>query len=195
MPAKTSAGRRWGNRVIESVCGTVTWIARLLFVGALLVALTPTLCAATDRDDHPDPVALWAAVQDAGITLESGLAVVEQRGRPVSANFDIADGDLQLVIWIETIDGLRQVVVDPNTAAIVRAEPINASDDLADAIAQKAAMDKARISLRSAVQQALRDNVDARVLEARPELKEGHAIAVTTLLVNGRFRRVSKWLE
>ena len=163
-------------------------------LGALL-AVALILMAASDRDDQPDPVALWAALEDATVTLESGLIVGEQRGHPVSAKFDIADGDLQLTVWIATVDSLLQVVVDPNTAAVARSEPINASDDLADAIAQRAAVERARVSLLSAVQQALRDNRGARAVNVMPELKDGHPIAVITLLVNGKFRKVSRWLE
>jgi hypothetical protein len=171
------------------------WTVRRLLVGVLLIGSAPTLIAASDRHDQPDSVALWAALEDAGVTLESGLVACERHGRPVSARFDIADGDLQLIVWIETGDRLFQAAVDPNTAEIVWAEPIKASDDLADATAQKAAMDTAKISLRSAVQQILRDNKDARAVEVTPELKDGHASALVTVLANGKFRKVSIWLD
>ncbi len=198
MLAKWFAGQSRIDRVGGLVRSSLTGCARvgwLLLVAALLVTLAPTLPAASDRDDQPDPVALWAALEDAGVTLERGLSVGGERGHPVSARFDIADGELQLVVWIATIDGFLQVLVDPNTAAIVWAGPINASDDLADAMAQKAATDKAGISLTLAIQQALRDNRNARAVEITPELKDGHAFAVITLLVNGKFIKVARWLE
>src|SRR5262249_24544695 len=158
MPAKRFAGQRCIDRVGGRLAGTslagYALAGWLLLVGALLVAFAPTLMAASHRDDQPDPVALWAALEDADVTLERGLSIGEERSHPVSAKFDISDGDLQLIVWIATMDGFLQVVIDPNTAAIVLAEPIIASDDLADATAQKAATDKAGISLRSAVQQA-----------------------------------------
>lgn len=167
--------------------------AQLLLVGTLLA--TAPLAAANDRDDQPDQVALWAALDDSGVTLEAGLIVGQQRGKPVSAKFDIADGDLELMISIATRDGLSHLLIDPNTASIVWSESISASDDLADATAQKAVIDRAKVSLLAAVQDALRDNKGARAVDVTPELHDGHPVAVITLLANGKFTKVSKWLE
>jgi hypothetical protein len=168
------------------------WLTRRLLLGALLAT---TSAAASDRDDEPDPVAFSAALEDARVTLEAGLFASEQRGKPVSAKFDIADGDLQLTVCIATIGGLQQVVVDPNTATIVWSEPITEPDDLADATAQKIAIERAGTSLLSAVTQVLRDNKEGRAVDVTPVLQDGHPVAVVTLLVNGKFIKVSRWLE
>jgi hypothetical protein len=99
------------------------------------------------------------------------------------------------MVDIATDDGLYQVVVDPNTAAILSSERISAPDDLADATAQKAAIERAQLSLLSVVQQALRGNQGARAIDVTPELRDGHPVAVITLLANGKFAKVSRWLE
>jgi hypothetical protein len=159
------------------------------------IVIGSSLATASDRDDKADPVVLWAALQDASTTLEAGLVAGAQRGQPVSARFDIADGDLLLIVYTAVDDSLAQVIVHPNSGAILWSEPITASDDLADAAAQKAAMKKAKVSLLAAVQQALGDNRGARAVAVTPELQNSHPIAVITLLDDKRFLTVSRWLE
>jgi hypothetical protein len=168
--------------------------AQPLFLVVFITA-GATPAAAGDRDEQPDPVALWAALEDAGTALEAGLIAAEQRGRPVSARFDMEDGDLELVVDIATDDGLYQMAVDPNIAAVLWAERISSSDDLADATAQKAAIERAKLSLLSVVQQTLREHQVARAVDVTPELRDGHPVAVITLLANGKFAKVSRWLE
>src|SRR5919205_513913 len=128
---------------------------------AVIVIGLPVLACAAGQDEKPDPVALWSAVQDVTTTLEKGIVSSEPHGKPISAKFEIENGDLQLSVYTMTSDGFAEVLVDPKTAAVLKAEKIDDSEDLANAASQKAAMDKAKMSLRAAVEKALRDNSGA----------------------------------
>ncbi len=176
--------------------GTITsGMLRCVVLAVSIVVGSGLAAAANDRDDRPDPVALWAAIQDASATLEAGITASEQQGQPIAARFDIQDGDLELLITTKAGDGFTQVVLHTNTAAVLWTEPILASEDLTDATAQNIVMARAKLSLLSAVQRALRDNTGSRAVSVAPELQDGHPIAVVTLLHDKRFMTVSEWLE
>jgi hypothetical protein len=198
--ARAQFDRRFRSCSVSSISrfydrgAAVIGLLRFLFLGGLLIA-APVFGKASERDEKPDPVALWAALEDAKTLLESGLVASEPRGMPLSARFDLEDGDLQLIVYLATNDGFAQAIVDTNTGVVRWSEPISAVDDLADASAQKAAIDRSKLSLLSIVNQAVRDNQGARAVDVTPVLQEGHPLALITLLVNGRFVKVSRLME
>jgi len=152
---------------------TVTGLAAL--AGSLV--MDPRMATASDPDDKPDPVALWAALEDTRTTLEAGLIAGEQRGIPVSASFNIEDGDLALIVYVAVGQRYTQLFIDPGTAALVQTASVAASDDLADATVRKAALDKGARSLVAVVREALRENIGARAVDVMPELQNGHPVA------------------
>src|SRR6266481_5110781 len=86
-----------------------------------------------------DPAALAAALKDARATLQDGLKASEPQGTPISAKFEIEDGKLQLSVYTMKGDGFMEVVADPKTGAIAKAEKITDADDLKASASQKAA--------------------------------------------------------
>src|SRR3984893_5868361 len=105
-----------------------------------------------------DPKALAAALQDATATLQGGLKASEREGTPISAKFEIEHGKLQLSVYTMEGDNFMEVVADPKTGAIAKAEKITDADDLKAATAQKAAMAKATVSLLVAANAAAKAN-------------------------------------
>ena len=101
-------------------------------------------------------MALWAALEDARITLEVGLIAGEQLGTPVFAGFDFENGDLVLIVCVATGGRFEQVLIDPGTSTILGTAAIGEPDDQADATARKAAVDKAARSLVSVLRETLR---------------------------------------
>jgi hypothetical protein len=63
------------------------------------------------------------------------------------------------------------------------------------ASAQKAAIEKAKLPLLAALEKAAADNAGSRAVSVVPELRNGHPVAVVTLLVNTKMMIVSEWLE
>lgn len=170
--------------------------SRLTCAGAaVLVALTLAL---QTRAEDTDQAALAAALKNVPTTLEQGLRASEKTGKPISAKFELDEGKLQLSIYTTMANGYSgytEVVIDPESGGVRSAEKITEAGDLKDATAQKAAMDKATMSLTTATEQALRENAGSRAISIFPEIKNGQPIAAVTLLRGGQFTTVSEKLD
>src|ERR1700739_604134 len=105
------SGRRSETMTSRAVRFTLL-IAAIGFLGAAVVSAWA---------EGGDEAALAAAMKNASATLQGGLKASEAQGTPISAKFEIEDGKLQLSIY--TMKG-NEVVADPNTGAIAKAEKI-----------------------------------------------------------------------
>jgi hypothetical protein len=109
--------------------------------------------------EEGESAALAAAMNSATATLQDGLRASEAQGTPISVKFEIEDGKLQLSIYTMKGGGdFMEVVADPKTGAIAKSEKITDADDLKEAASQKAAMAKAKVSLFSAAEAAVKAN-------------------------------------
>ncbi len=142
-----------------------------------------------------DPAALAAAMKDATATLQGGLKASEREGTPISAKFEIEDGKLQLSVYTMKGDGFMEVVADPKTGAIAKAEKITDAADLKAATSQKAAMAKAKVPLLTATETAVKANAGSPAVSIYPELKGGQATAEVTLLQGTTFKKVVEKLD
>ena len=142
-----------------------------------------------------ESAALAAAMKDASATLQVGLKASEREGTPISAKFEIEDGKLQLSVYTMKGDGFMEVVADPKTGTIAKAEKITDAGDLKAAAAQKAAMAKAKVPLLTATETAVKANAGFRAVSIYPGLKGGQATAEVTLLQGTTFRNVSEKLD
>jgi len=142
-----------------------------------------------------DSAALAAAMKNATATLQGGLKASEAQGTPISAKFEIEDGKLQLSIYTMKGNGFTEVVADPKTGAIAKAEKITDAGDLKEATAQKAAMAKAKVPLLTAAEAAVNANAGSRAVSIVPELKNGQATAEVTLLAGNTFKKVTEKLD
>src|SRR6266851_4234819 len=106
--------------------------------------------------EDEDAAAMAAALKDTKFTLQDGLKASEREGQPISAQFEIDDGKLQLSIYTTKGDEFAEVVADPKTGIIVKSEKITDADELNDAADQKAAMAKATVSLLAAADTAVK---------------------------------------
>jgi hypothetical protein len=86
-----------------------------------------------------------------------------------------------------------EVVVDPKTGAVAKAEKITDSEDLKAATAQKAAMAKAKMPLLMAVQTAVDANSGFRAISIVPD-NDG-ANAEVTLFAAGSFKKITQVLN
>jgi hypothetical protein len=142
-----------------------------------------------------DEAALAAAMKNASATLQGGLKASEAQGTPISAKFEIEDGKLQLSIYTMRGNDFTEVVADPNTGAIAKAEKIADAGDLKEAAEQKAAMAKAKVALLTATETAVNANAGSLAVSIVPELKNGQATAEVTLLQGTAFKKVSEKLD
>jgi hypothetical protein len=142
-----------------------------------------------------DDAALAAAMKDATATLQGGLKASEPQGTPISAKFELEDGKLQLSVYTMKGNDFMEVVADPNTGAIAKAEKITDAGDLKEAAEQKAAMAKAKVPLLTATETAVKANAGSRAVSIVPELKNGQATAEVTLLQGTAFKKVTEKLD
>src|ERR1700731_2235676 len=142
-----------------------------------------------------DPAALAAAMKNATATLQGGLKASEAQGTPISAKFEIEDGKLQLSVYTMKGSDFMEVVADPNTGTIAKAEKITDAGDLKEAAEQKATMAKAKVPLVTATETAVNANAGSRAVSIVPELKNGQATAEVTLLQGTSFKKVTEKLD
>lgn len=139
--------------------------------------------------------ALAAAMKNASATLQGGLKASEPQGTPISAKFEIEDGKLQLSVYTMKGNDFMEVVADPNTGTIAKAEKITDAGDLKEAAEQKAAMAKAKVPLLTATETVVKANAGSRAVSIVPELKNGQAMAEVTLLQGTSFKKVTEKLD
>ncbi|MBV8508304.1 MAG: hypothetical protein JOZ11_21190 [Alphaproteobacteria bacterium] len=145
------------------------------------------------QDDELEAMA--AALKDTTFTLQDALKAGEREGQPISAQFEMDDGKLQISIYTTKGDDFSEVVANPKTGAIVKTEKITDTDELNDAADQKAAMAKAKTSLVAAADAAVKENAGFRAVSVFPDLRDGHAIAEVTLLQGTTAKKVTQKLD
>ena len=102
---------------------------------------------------------------------------------------------LQLSVYTVKGNDFMEVVADPKTSGIAKAEKITDADDLKAAASQKAAMAKAKVPLLAATENALKANSGFRAVSIFPELKNGQATGEVTLLQGTTFKKVTERLD
>ena len=163
---------------------------------SLVAAISFWSAAATfARAEESDSAALAAAMKNVSATLQGGLKASEAQGVPISAKFEIEDGKLQLSIYTMKGNDFMEVVADPKTGAIIKAEKITDAGDLKEAAEQKAAMAKAKVPLLTAIETAVNANTGSRAVSIVPELKNGQATAEVTLLTGNALKKVTEKLD
>src|SRR5262249_697215 len=109
--------------------------------------------------------------------------------------FEVEDGRFQLSVYIANKEQFSELFVDYNTGEIVKSEPITQNGDLDAAKALSAALTKAKITLRAAIDKAVRGSLGFRAVSVTPSLKEGHSIASVVLLKGEELKSVEQSLE
>jgi len=135
--------------------------------------------------------ALAKAVMSARVSLERGLAASASHGQPISAKFEMEEGQLQLSVYTVKEGKFFEVIVDHDTGKVIKAEPIAEGEDYTAAQSQSAAMAKPKVSLRAAVEKALRGNAGFRAVSVTPSLKDGRAVADVALAKGEELKTVS----
>jgi hypothetical protein len=148
-----------------------------------------------DDDDDEGQEALIKRLNTAKINLQQGLEASKQEGQPISAKFELDDGKFQLSVYTSTDGKFSEVLVDYMDGKVIKAEPITEGDDLAAAKSQSAAMAKAKTTLKEAVDKAVTQSVNARVVSAVPSLKDGRPVVSIVLLGGEHFKTVQQPLD
>src|SRR6266403_1103401 len=144
--------------------------------------------ALAHKDEAKVHAELAKALSAAKFSLQTGLSASASAGTPISAKYEVEDGKLQLSVYTKKGPGFSEVVVDPTTGKVAKTEAITSGDDLTAAKAQSEAMVKAKRSLRTATDQAAKENKGYRPVSVMPALMEGHPVAEVTLVKGSEFK-------
>ena len=168
---------------------------RSIFAATVVGLATAALIPARAADTEKGRAELATALKDAKATLEEGLKISEREGKPISAKFEVEDGKLQLSVYTLKGNDFSEVVADPQTGAIAKAEKITDKEDLEAAAKQKDAMEKAKVSLLAATDKAVKANAGFRAVSILPAMEGGHPAASVTLLQNVTYKTVVEKLD
>jgi len=169
--------------------------SRLMLTASAVALLGSLFTPAQAADEAQERAELAKALAGAKVTLQSGVQTSSSQGKPTSAKFEVEDGKLQLSIYTTKGDGFSEVVINPASGKVDKAETITDKEDLDHAATQKAAMDKAKISLLAATDRALKSNSGYRAVSIFPELKAEHPVADITLMRGKEFKTVTERLD
>ena len=158
---------------------------------ASAVVFAAHIVRAEDQADQ----ALIKSMGGAKISLEQGLGASQRDGQPISGKFEMEDGKLQLSIYTAKDGKYFEVIVDHAAGTIAKVEAITQGDDLVHAKSQSAAMAKAQVQLKDAVDKAMAQGSDARAVSVTPDMKDGHAVATIVLLRDQKLQTVTQRLD
>jgi hypothetical protein len=164
---------------------------KMMFAVAIGIA-TFGSCCATWMAEAADDAALIKALGGVKVSLQQGLTASRQEGQPISGKFELEDGKLQLSVYTAKDGKYSEVIVDHTTGKVAKSEPITEGDDLTHAKSQSAAMAKAKIQLKDAVDKTTKAEVDSRAVSVAPEVKGGHSVASIVLLKGAQLQTVTQ---
>ena len=167
-----------------------SWVMGVIAAGIWIV-----LGRSVSAEDVTDASALAKALSEASISLDQGLSASEREGKPISGEYELEDGALQLSIYVMKGDKFTEVIVDHKTGSIKKAEPITDADDLKDAKEQGEAMRKAKLSLEEAVRDAVNANSGYRAVSATPMVSGDQPEASISLLKGEEIKEVTEKLN
>jgi len=170
-------------KIRKGAMSSVVTAAIYLFIGRMSL-----------RADQTAPVN-GETLKGIKVSLAAGIMAAENKGKPISAKFEVEDGKTQLSVYAAKDGKLSEIVVDHGTGKISKIEAITTGEDLTDAKAQNEAMDKAKLSLRAAVRKAVQANKGFKAIRAMPTVKEGHPVAEISIGKGKEVKTVSEKLD
>lgn len=168
---------------------------RFILLATILVLAVWTAPAARAADEAQERAELAKAMGAAKTTLQAGLKASVSQGKPISAKYEVEDGKLQLSVYTMKGSGFSEVVLNPASGKVDKAETITDKEDLDHAAGQKAAMDKAKVTLLTAADNAVKSNSGYRVVSILPQMKAGRPVADVTLVRGNAYKTVSQNLD
>jgi hypothetical protein len=182
-------------RIKRNVAISLTLTVAVLLAAYVAWSQGYLVLAEKDDDDDEGPAQLTQALKGARVSLETGLSASEREGTPISGKFEVEDGKLQLSIYTMKGGKFSEVIVDHKTGKIAKAEAITSGEDLTAAKGQSEAMAKARVSLRAAIDKAIKENKGYRPISVVPALRDGHPEAEVTLVKGKEFKTITAKLD
>ena len=164
-------------------------------VAAIVASFCVTAALPSLAAEKESPAALAKVLPEASVSLDQGLKASEREGKPISGKYELENGALQLSVYTMKGDKFSEVIVDHKAGSIKKAETVTDAGDLKHAKEQSQAMTKAKLSLDTAVQNAVKANSGFRAVSAMPMLKSGRPVAEVTLMKGADVKKVTEKLD
>jgi hypothetical protein len=156
---------------------------------SLVVVSTPC------RAEENFLAAVIAQLPQATVSLDQALKTSESEGTPLSAEYDVDDGELQISVYTKKGDEFEEVVIDAKSGSIKSTKPLSEPAEVIEAQAQSAALDKSKLSLTAALDTAVSANSGYRTVSIIPTLDDNEAVANITLLRGDNLKQVAEKLD
>jgi hypothetical protein len=131
----------------------------------------------------------------ASVSLDQALKASEREGNPISAEYDVEDGGLQISVYAKNGDQFNEVIVDPKFGSIIKTKPLTDPKKINEAAAESEAMAKAKFPLEAALGASLNANSGYRAIGVIPMLGDNEAVAAITLTNGEGIKTVTERLE
>jgi hypothetical protein len=131
----------------------------------------------------------------AAVSLQQALKTSESEGSPISAEFDVEDGELQISVYTSQGEQFDEVTIDPKSGAVKSAKPLSDAKEINDAQAQSAALRKSKLPLSAALNAAVDANIGYRAVSIIPMLGDNEVVASITLLKGNDIKKVTEKLD
>jgi hypothetical protein len=135
------------------------------FVIGLAAAVNLVAVSSSSRADEEFLATVIRELPQAAVSLQQALKTSERKGNPISAEFDVEDGELQISVYTSQGEQFDEVTIDPKSGSIKGAKPLSDAKEINDAQAQSAALGKSKLPL-SEVLNALRMRTSVTKLSA-----------------------------
>jgi len=167
--------------------------AVFVFVACLIVFSSRSGFGLDEQKQHQG---LLKSMGKAKVILQQGLGMAELQGQPISGKFELEnDTEFQLSVFTAKAGKFAEVIVHYGNGKLSKPEAITQGEDLVEAKVESAAMAKAKITLKAAVDAAVSQNAGYRAISIFPSLKDGHSVGAVVLLKDQDFKTVEIPLE
>ena len=170
-------------------------VGKRLFMAAVAsTALIFTAFSSSWADEE-----YWAAVMrelpEASVSLDQALKTSEQEGKPISAEYDVENGDFQISVYVEQDGHFREVIIDPKSGTINTTKPLIVAREVDQAQAESAALRKAKMPLTAALATAEDSNSGYRAVSISPLLGDDEVVVAITLMKGEAIKQVVQKLN
>src|SRR5262249_30429906 len=122
--------------VTHSVCRRAIGWSERRRLSLAAAATTLILTAPSSWADEEYWAAVMRELPEASVSLDQALKRSEQEGNPISAEYDVEDGDLQISVYVEKSGHFTEVIVDPKSGTINTTKPLTVPREVEEAQVQ-----------------------------------------------------------
>jgi len=167
---------------------------RLESVG--IAAAGVLLCTSlASRAEENYLAAVMRELPQATVSLDEAIKVSKREGKPISAEYDVEDGSLQISVYAKNGDQFSEVIVDPKSGLIIKTKPLTDPKEIREAEAESAAITKAKLPLEAALGAAVSANNGYRAVGIIPIINDDEPVATVTMIGGDGIKTVAEKLD